>query len=107
MRAEQLEMVLDACERTRDAQKLVMFTNLFHGFLADHKTNWTHNPFNGDILWMVIASTRGALLTGNPEFRDVARTEHSTIFPGAAGQSRRRLIKDTHGVVAAPWTSHT
>src|SRR3989442_15573158 len=24
-------------------QAQAMFTNLFHGFLADHKTNWTHN----------------------------------------------------------------
>jgi predicted alpha-1,6-mannanase (GH76 family) len=84
MRAEQLEMVLDAYERTRDAQKLVMFTNLFHGFLSDHKTNWTHNPFNDDILWMVIASTRAASLTGNPEFRDVARTNFDLCYARAS-----------------------
>jgi hypothetical protein len=39
MRAEQMEMVLDAYERTTNAQQLVMFTNLFRGFLADHGTN--------------------------------------------------------------------
>jgi predicted alpha-1,6-mannanase (GH76 family) len=55
MRAEQMEMVLDAYERTTHAKQLVMFTNLFHGFLADHRTNWAHNPFNDDIMWMVIA----------------------------------------------------
>ena len=56
-RAEQLEMVLDAYERTTNAQQLVMFTNLFHGFLADHGTNWSRNEYNDDIMWMVIASS--------------------------------------------------
>src|SRR5882762_3659246 len=36
MQAEQLEMVLDAHERTKNPRPLVMFTNLFRGFLADH-----------------------------------------------------------------------
>src|SRR5262245_30287111 len=61
MRAEQMEMVLDAYERTTNNQRLVMFTNLFRGFLADHGTNWAHNPFNDDIMWMVIACVRGHL----------------------------------------------
>ena len=74
MRAEQMEMVLDAHERTPSPQKLAMFTNLFHGFLVDHGTNWSKNAYNDDIMWMVIAYTRAALLTGNAEFRDVART---------------------------------
>jgi hypothetical protein len=64
MRAEQMEMVLDAHERTPSPQKLAMFTNLFHGFLVDHGTNWSKNPYNDDIMWMVIACTRAALLTG-------------------------------------------
>lgn len=84
MRAEQMEMVLDAYERTTNAQQLVMFTNLFRGFLADHKTNWAHNPFNDDIMWMVIACTRAHLLTGNPEFRDVARMNFDLCYDRAA-----------------------
>src|SRR5437868_15474750 len=62
MRAEQMEMVLDAFERTTNPQQLSMFTNLFRGFLVDHGTNWGHNPFNDDIMWMVIACVRGNLL---------------------------------------------
>jgi predicted alpha-1,6-mannanase (GH76 family) len=84
MRAEQMEMVLDAYERTTNAQQLVMFTNLFRGFLADHGTNWAHNEFNDDIMWMVIACTRAHLLTGNPEFRDVARTNFDLCYARAA-----------------------
>jgi len=84
MRAEQMEMVLDAYERTTNAQQLVIFTNLFRGFLADHGTNWAHNPFNDDIMWMVIACARAHLLTGNPEFRDVARTNFDLCHARAA-----------------------
>jgi predicted alpha-1,6-mannanase (GH76 family) len=73
-RAEMMEMVLDAYERTKDSQQLVMFDRLFRGFLADHGSNWSHNQYNDDIMWMVIACTRAHLLAGNPEFRDVART---------------------------------
>jgi len=84
MQAEQLEMVLDAYERTTNAQPLVMFTNLFRGFLADHGTNWAGNPFNDDIMWMVIACTRAHLLTGNAEFREVAQTNFDLCFARAA-----------------------
>lgn len=83
MRAEQMEMVLDAYERTTNSQQLVMFTNLFRGFLADHGTNWSHNEFNDDIMWMVIACTRAHLLTGNREFREVARTNFDLCYARA------------------------
>ena len=84
MRAEQMEMTLDAYERTAQAQQLVMFTNLFRGFLADHGTNWSHNEYNDDLMWMVIACTRAHLLTGNPEFRAVARTNFDLCYARAA-----------------------
>jgi predicted alpha-1,6-mannanase (GH76 family) len=83
MRAEQMEMVLDAYERTSNAQRLVMFTNLFRGFLADHGTNWSRNEFNDDIMWMVIACTRAHLLTGNSEFRDVGRMNFDLCYARA------------------------
>ena len=84
MQAEQLEMVLDAYERTTNAQPLVMFTNLFRGFLTHHGRTWGRNPFNDDIMWMVIACTRAHLLTGNAEFREVARTNFDLCFARAA-----------------------
>jgi hypothetical protein len=84
MRAEQMEMVLDSYERSTNAQLLVMFTNLFRGFLADHGTNWAHNEYNDDIMWMVIACSRAHLLTGNREFRDVARTNFDLCYARAA-----------------------
>ncbi len=82
--AEQLEMVLDAYERTTNAQQLVMFNNLFRGFLAEHGPTWERNPYNDDIMWMVIALTRAHLLTGNPEFGNVAKTNFDFCYARAA-----------------------
>ena len=82
--AEQLEMVLDAYERTRNPQQMVMFTNLFRGFLADHGKTWERNEFNDDIMWMVIACARAHLLSGNAEFRDVAKANFDLCYARAA-----------------------
>ncbi|HTI72021.1 MAG TPA: glycoside hydrolase family 76 protein [Candidatus Limnocylindria bacterium] len=86
MWAEQLEMVLDAYERTRNPQQIEMFTKLFQGFLDKHGKNWSHNEFNDDIMWMVIACTRAHLLTGNVEFRDVGRTNFDLCFARATSE---------------------
>lgn len=80
MRAEQLEMVLDAYERTKKPEQMEMFTKLFHGFLADHGKTWEHNEFNDDIMWMVIACTRGHLLSGKTEFLDTARKNFDLCY---------------------------
>ena len=83
-RAEQMEMVLDAYERTKNPQQLVMFTNLFHGFIADHGKSWARNQYNDDIMWMVIACARAHLLTRNIEFLDAARTNFDMCYARAA-----------------------
>jgi len=83
MRAEQLEMVLDAFERTKKPAQMEMFTKLFHGFLADHGRTWERNAFNDDIMWMVIACTRAHLLSSNAEFRDVAKANFDLCYARA------------------------
>jgi predicted alpha-1,6-mannanase (GH76 family) len=83
MRAEEMEMELDAYERTTNALQLTMFTNLFQGFIADHGADWTANEYNDDIMWMVIACVRGYLLTGDPAFRNAARSNFDACFARA------------------------
>lgn len=83
MAAEQLEMVVDAFERTKKPEHMEMFTKLFHGFIADHGKTWEHNPFNDDIMWMVIACTRAHLLSGNKEFLEVAKANFDLCFARA------------------------
>lgn len=84
MRAEQMEMVLDAYERTKKPEQLAMFTKLFRGFVSDHGANWAHNQYNDDIMWMVIACTRAHLLSGNREFLEVARTNFDLCYARAS-----------------------
>jgi len=84
MWAEQMEMILDAYERTHNAQQLTMFNHLFHGFVAAHGVNWSRNPYNDDIMWMVIACTRANLLTGNVEYRDAAKANFDLCYARAA-----------------------
>ena len=84
MRAEQMEMVLDAYERTYNAQHLAMFTKLFRGFVADHGVNWAQNKYNDDIMWMVIACARAFLLSGNSDFLNAARTNFDLCYARAA-----------------------
>ena len=84
MRAELMEMVLDACERAKKPEQLEMFTNLFRGFVADHGANWSRNPFNDDIMWMVIACTRAHLLTRNADFLKAAKMNFDLCYERAA-----------------------
>ncbi|MGC8743514.1 MAG: glycoside hydrolase family 76 protein [Verrucomicrobiia bacterium] len=83
MRAEQMEMILDAYERTKNPRMLSLFTNLFRGFIADHGRTWERNEYNDDIMWMVIACARGYLLSGNPEFRDVGKANFDLCYKRA------------------------
>ena len=83
MRAEQLEMVLDAYERTKNPGQMAMFTKLFHGFLADHGKTWERNEFNDDIMWMVIACARGYLLGENAAFLEAARQNFDLCYARA------------------------
>ncbi|MBK1834230.1 glycoside hydrolase family 76 protein [Roseibacillus ishigakijimensis] len=83
MRAEQLEMVLDAYERTEDPRYREMFAKLFHGFQHDHGETWERNEFNDDILWMVIACTRAYLLTGEQGYLTAARANFDLCYARA------------------------
>ena len=82
-RAEQMEMLLDVYERNRSPLCLTMFSNVFNGFISDHGSNWSNNPYNDDIMWMVIACARGFQHTGNPAFRDAARANFDQCYDRA------------------------
>ncbi len=81
--AEMLEMELDAYERTSDPSQLALYTSLFHGFVGKYGQDWSKNEFNDDIMWMVIASARGYLLSGDASLRDAARQNFDACFARA------------------------
>ncbi len=84
MAAEQMEMVLDTFERTKNPAQLAMFANLFRGFLADHGKTWERNQFNDDIMWMVIACARAYLVSNKAEFCDAAKANFDLCYARAA-----------------------
>lgn len=81
--AEQMEMLLDVYERTTNASCLTLFSNVFNGFTSEHGRNWLSNPYNDDIMWIVIASARGYLHTSNAVFRQVAQANFDRCFARA------------------------
>lgn len=81
--AEQMEMVLDAYERTTNPACLNVFSNLFTGFVAEHGTNWEENDFNDDIMWMVIACARAHQATGNSTFLHTAKFNFDLCYARA------------------------
>jgi predicted alpha-1,6-mannanase (GH76 family) len=83
MRAEQLEMILDAHQRTGSDRERDRFLALYHGFLDQFGRDWTGNEFNDDIMWMVIACTRGSAVTGDHDMLDVARTNFDACYARA------------------------
>ncbi len=82
-RAEEMEMLVDVYERTTNASCLTLFSNAFNGFTTEHGRDWLENPYNDDIMWMVIASARAYLHTGNPVYRAVAKANFDRCYQRA------------------------
>ncbi len=82
-RAEEMEMLLDVYERTTNASCLTLFSNAFNGLTTEHGQDWSRNPYNDDIMWMVIASARGYLHTGTRVYRDLAQGNFDRCYERA------------------------
>jgi predicted alpha-1,6-mannanase (GH76 family) len=81
--AEQIEMIIDAHERTGDANTRQMITDSIHGFIRHSGTDWMDNKFNDDICWMTIACARGFLVTSNRAFLDLATKHFAAVYTRA------------------------
>jgi len=81
--AEEIECVIDACERRSNANYQAMTACLLNGFEQQHGTNWTSNHYNDDCMWACIAFARGYLVTGKPGYRDIARWNFDKVYDRA------------------------
>lgn len=86
MWAEQMEMVLDAFERSGEKKRLAESAALFKGFLKRHGETWERNDFNDDIMWMVIACTRAHLITGEPDYLKAAKVNFDLCYQRASSE---------------------
>ncbi len=82
--AEMMEIIDDAYEVTGSAKYKTILDELFKGFIAKEGSDWMWNDFNDDIAWMVIASTRASLLTGNTQYLDKAKEQFDKMYARAA-----------------------
>lgn len=89
--AEMLEVVLDAYETTANPRYSTLFTKLFNFVNAHLGSNycqliytdafhWYGHEFNDDVMWLILASIRGYLLTGNTTCLQYARQNFETVW---------------------------
>jgi predicted alpha-1,6-mannanase (GH76 family) len=83
-RAEQIEMLIDAHDRTSSSTYLTMISELCNGFTGSYGTSWTpSNTFNDDIMWAAIAFCRAYQKTGNTNFRTYAKSNFDACYTRA------------------------
>jgi predicted alpha-1,6-mannanase (GH76 family) len=81
--AEMLETVEDAYARTHASTYRRMIGQLRAGITTRYGVDWLRDPYNDDVMWMVIAYLRAYELTGDRTYRTQARRE----FDGAYGRA--------------------
>ncbi len=81
--AEEIEMVIDICERTHSAASSNQVVQLINGFNGIYGVGWTNNVYNDDVMWICIANLRGYQLTGITAWRDNARRNFDAIYARA------------------------
>ena len=81
--AEEIEMVIDAWERSRNASYSNQVVELIEGFNRIYGTNWTKNEFNDDVIWICIANLRGYQVTGVTKWRYLARVNFDAVYARA------------------------
>jgi predicted alpha-1,6-mannanase (GH76 family) len=80
IRAEQIEMIEDAYDRTRSRETRQMIRQAIAGFVHGHGTGWTTNIYNDDIMWMTIACARAYQDTGDSADRDLAKQNFDAVY---------------------------
>ena len=82
-RAEILEIVVDAYEKTGEVEYMELFDQMYAGFLKDYKEEWSFNDYNDDIMWMTIACARAYQAGGKEEYLQQARHHFDLVYERA------------------------
>jgi predicted alpha-1,6-mannanase (GH76 family) len=80
VRAEQIEMIEDAYDRTHSPAVGEMIREAISGFVHSHGTDWTTNKYNDDIMWITIACARAYQDTGDQEDRIFAKRNFDAVY---------------------------
>ncbi|MBN2484399.1 MAG: carbohydrate-binding protein [Bacteroidales bacterium] len=77
---EQMEIILDAYETTRNDKYKTLFEEAWAGFIHDKGATWTWNEFNDDIMWAVLMCSRAYFLFGNKIYLDKATLHFNSVY---------------------------
>lgn len=80
VRAEQIEMIEDAYDRTHNPATRRMIQQAIAGFIKECGTDWTTNKYNDDIMWMTIACARACQDTGTSRYRAMAKHNFDAVY---------------------------
>lgn len=82
-RAEILEIVVDAYEKTGEVEYMELFDQMYAGFLKDYKEEWSFNDYNDDIMWMTIACARAYQAGGKEEYLQQVHHHFDLVYERA------------------------
>ncbi|MBU5441688.1 glycoside hydrolase family 76 protein [Paenibacillus sp. MSJ-34] len=77
--AQLWETVMDAYERTANAEYYNLIGDIYDGFRAAYP-DWESNPFNDDIGWWALGALRAYDLTGESRYKDMAKDMFDFIW---------------------------
>lgn len=78
--AEEIEMIVDAYERTGNPAHKAMIPQSIDGFMDYYGTDWLWNKYNDDLMWMVIACCRAYDATGNATYLNRAKYHFDAVY---------------------------
>ncbi len=81
--AEIFEIIEDLYQHSGDELYRGQIEEMYQFVLRTYKEDWSYNPYNDDIMWLVIALTRATLLTGDPKYGELAKANYDRTFARA------------------------
>ena len=81
--AEIFEVIEDAYEVSGDKAYFAQFSEMYDQAVKAWGENWKENPFNDDIMWLVIAMTRAYLYTKDKKYLRLAEKNYNKTFERA------------------------
>lgn len=82
-RAEIMEIVIDAYEKTGETRYLDLMDQMYAGFVKDYGKEWSANEYNDDIMWMTIACARAYEAGGDEIYREQAIHHFELVYTRA------------------------
>ena len=78
--AEIFEIIEDYYEVSGDRSVFGQYDEMYRYILRTYSEDWSANPFNDDIMWLVIALTRAYLDTGREAYLQTARRNFDLTY---------------------------